>query len=192
MVGISRRSNFFDLTLANKVANKEPNMKTNRWIVLGALAGLAAAGGVAQAKKISNRQVLERWFEVIDAKQLDKFGDVETADMEMKTPMGVTKGTQGHVQMTRMFAAAFPNFKHTVSHCVESAENIACEGKFAGDNTGPMMMPNGQSLPASNKHVEFDFACAAIVKNGKIASAHAYFDMLGMMQQLGAIPGGKS
>jgi predicted ester cyclase len=165
----------------------KPNMKSTRWIVLGALAGLAASAGVAQAKK-TNRQIIERWFEVIDAKQFDKFGEVENADMEMTTPMGVMKGTQGHVQMTKGFAAAVPNFKHTISRCLESGETIACEGKFAGDNTGPMMMPTGQSLPASNKHVEFNWAGIATVKNGKVANVRVYFDMLGFMQQIGAIP----
>jgi predicted ester cyclase len=163
-------------------------MNMNRWIVVGALAGLGFGAGAAQAKKESNRQVLERWFEAVDSKQTDKLAGVETADIEMKTPMGLTKGTQGHVQMTRMFAAAFPNFKHTLGRCVESGETIACEGKFTGDNTGPMAMPNGQTIPATSKHVEFEWAGMAQVKNGKVASANVYFDNMGFMQQLGLVP----
>ena len=88
-------------------------MSTNRWIVVVALAGVALGAGVAQAKKEPNRQVMERWFEAVDSKQADKLASVEAADIEMKTPMGLTKGSEGHVQMTQMFAAAFPNFKHT-------------------------------------------------------------------------------
>ena len=94
----------------------------------------------------------------IDSKQTDKLAGVEAADLEMKTPMGPTKGTEAHAQMTKMFAAGFPNFKHTISRCVESGDTIACEGKWAGDHTGPFAMPNGQSVPATNKHVEFEWA----------------------------------
>ena len=36
---------------------------------------------------------------------------------------------------------AFPNFKHTITRCIESGDTVACEGKFTGDNTGPMAMP---------------------------------------------------
>src|SRR5262245_7997500 len=157
------------------------------WIVAGTLAGLVTANAV-HAKKETKRQVIDRWFERIDSKQLDKFGEVETVDLDMKVPSGPVKGTQGHQQLTKMFATAFPNFKHTVTQCVESGDAIACEGRFAGDNTGPMMMPTGQTMPATNKHVDFEWAGVAKVKGGKVSSVHVYFDMMGFMQQLGAGP----
>jgi predicted ester cyclase len=163
-------------------------MSMNRWIVVGALAGVALAAGAAQAKKESNRQVMERWFEAVDSKQTDRLAGVETADIEMRTPMGLNQGTEGHAQMTKMFAAAFPNFKHTLGRCVESGDLIACEGKFTGDNTGPMSMPGGQTIPATNKHVEFEWSGMAQIKNGKVASANVYFDNMGFMQQLGLVP----
>lgn len=76
-----------------------------------ARAGVALGVGAAQAKKESNRQVMERWFETIDAKQTDNLAGVDAADIEMTTPMGLSKGTETHAYMTKMFAAAFPNFK---------------------------------------------------------------------------------
>jgi len=148
------------------------------------LAGLAAASAV-HAKKESNRQIINRWFERIDSKQLDKLGDVEAVDIEMKVPTGPVKGTQGHQQLMKTFATAFPNYKHTVTQCVESGDTIACEGRFAGDNTGPMMTPTGQTMPATNKHVDFEWAGIAKVKDGKVSACHVYFDMMGFMQQLG-------
>lgn len=163
-------------------------MNTNRWIVAGALAGVALGAGVAQAKKEPNRQVMERWFEAVDSKQTDKLAGVEAADIEMKTPMGLSKGTEAHAQMTKMFATAFPNFKHTLGRCVESGDMISCEGKFTGDNTGPMSMPNGQTIPATNKHVEFEWSGMAQIKKGKVAAADVYFDNMGLMQQLGLVP----
>jgi predicted ester cyclase len=165
-------------------------MNTNRWIITAALLGVVALG-TAQAKKDSNtnRQVMDRWFEAIDSKQVDRLGDVETADLEMKMPGPMLiKGSDGHKQMTKMFATAFPNFKHTVSRCVESGDTIACEGSWGGDNTGPMTMPTGQTLPATNKHVSFDWGGIATIKNGKVTTVHVYFDNMGFMQQLGAMP----
>jgi len=163
-------------------------MKSNRWIVVGALAGLALVAGAAQAKKESNRQVIERWFAAVDSKNVENFAAVEAPDLDMKTPMGAFKGTAGHQQMTKGFAAAFPNFKHTVGRCVESGDTIACEGAFSGDNTGPMTMPNGKTIPATGKHVTFEFAGVAVVKNGKVAAVNVYFDNMGFMQQLGLAP----
>jgi predicted ester cyclase len=157
-------------------------------LFLAAAALVSAVALAATGAKKTNRQVVERWFEIVDGKQFDKFGEIETADLEMTVPMGPVKGTEGHVQLSRGFAAAFPNYKHTLTSCVESGEAIACEGTFAGDHTGPMAMPNGQSLPATGKHVEFGWAGMARVKNGKVASVHVYFDNLSFMTQLGVIP----
>jgi len=158
-------------------------INTGHWIVVVTLAGLAAASAV-HAKKESNRQIINRWFERIDSKQLDKLGDVEAVDIEMKVPTGPVRGTQGHQQLMKTFATAFPNYKHTVTQCVESGDTIACEGRFAGDNTGPMMTPTGQTMPATNKHVDFEWAGIAKVKDGKVSACHVYFDMMGFMQQL--------
>jgi predicted ester cyclase len=154
------------------------------------LGTLAAGANAVQAKKATNRQAVDRFFEVVDGQQFDKFADVETPDMVMKTPMGVMNGIEGHKQMTHGFATAFPNFKHTISQCVEAGDLISCEGKFTGDHNGPMMMPNGKSIPATHKHVEFEFAGFGRVKNGKVAEMHAYFDNLAMMRQLGLMPSG--
>jgi len=163
--------------------------KTKRWMVLGALAGLAFGTGVANAKKETNRQVMDRWFATVDSKQTDKLAALEAADFEMKVPgMPVIKGPEGHAQLTKGFATAFPNFKHVVSRCIESGETIACEGHFVGDHTGPMGMPNGQSIPPTNKHVDFEWGGIAVIKNGKLASCNVYFDNMALMGQLGLLP----
>src|SRR5258708_25505361 len=154
-------------------------MKTNhRIVIIAALAGLTIGAGAraVQAKKAgagSNREVIDRWFAAIDSKQPDRLGEVETTDIEMKMPFGPMKGTQAHAQMTKMFATAFPNFKHTVSRCVESGDDIACEGRFTGDHTGPMAMPTGQTVPATNHHAEFDWAGTVRVSGGNVAPSSA-------------------
>jgi len=164
-------------------------MSTNRWIVGGALAGLLVGAGMASAKKETNRQVMDRWFATVDSKEIEKLAGVEAADLEMKLPGGMNlKGTAGHQQLTKGFATAFPNFKHTIKRCVESGDAISCEGTFAGDHTGPFAMPNGQSVPATKKHVEFEWAGFATIANGKVATVNVYFDNMGFMQQLGLVP----
>jgi predicted ester cyclase len=152
-----------------------------------ALTLLAAAPATA-AKKLSAKEFMERYFVAVDSKKPEKIAELDAADIDFMTPMGTFKGVAGHLQLTSGFATAFPNFKHTVSRCIEQAETVACEGSFAGDHTGPMMMPNGQSIPATNKHVEFTWGGIATVKGGKIASLHVYFDTMAMMQQLGLVP----
>jgi predicted ester cyclase len=150
---------------------------------------LVAAGGAAHAaKKETNRQVIDRFFTIVDGKDLNKLAEVDAVDLEMTTPMGPVKGLEGHKMLVKGFAAAFPNFKHTTSRCVESGDLISCEGTFSGDQTGPMMMPDGTSIPATKKHVAFPYLGIARIKDGKVAELHVYFDLMGFMGQLGLLP----
>jgi predicted ester cyclase len=154
-----------------------------------ALAIAALTGSpTANAKRETARQVMDRFFAVVDSKALDKLGEVDDAELVMQTPMGMMKGVEGHRQMLTGFATAFPNFKHNTSRCIESGDLISCEGLFTGDHTGPLMMPDGRSVPATKKHVEFTYAGIARVKSGKVAELHVYFDNMGFMMQLGLVP----
>jgi len=137
--------------------------------------------------KLTNRQFIDRYFEIVDSKNVERFAEIDSPDLLMKVPMGTVRGIEGHQGLTRGFAAAFPNFKHTVTSFLESDDRIACEGTFVGDHTGSMMLPNGQSIPASNKRVEFEWSGHMRVQNGKVAELHVYFDSASLMAQIGAI-----
>jgi predicted ester cyclase len=153
-----------------------------------AVAVLASTGSTIAANRQSNRQVIDRFFEVVDSKRFDRLGEVDAPTLVMTTPVGAVSGPQGHAQFVKGFATAFPNFKHTVTRCVEAGDEISCEGTFSGDHTGPMMTPDGKVIPATQKPVEIPYAAFAKVKDGKVAQLHVYFDMMGFMQQLGLIP----
>jgi predicted ester cyclase len=150
--------------------------------------GTLAMGGAALAKKQTNQQVIDHFFQVVDAKQFDRLGEVDAPDMVMNMPMGAVKGPEGHAQLIKGFAMAFPNFKHNTGRCIEAGDVISCEGEFTGDHTGPMMTPDGKTIPATQKHVEFPYAGVARIKNGKVAEINVYFDVMGFMQQLGVVP----
>jgi predicted ester cyclase len=156
---------------------------------LAALALTLLAAAPATAKKLTAKEFMEKvYFPAVDSKQPEKLAEVDSPDLEMVTPMGTFKGVKGHQQLTGGFAAAFPNFKHTVARCIEQGETAACEGSFSGDHTGPMMMPNGQSIPPTHKHIDIPWGGLATIKGGKVTSIHVYFDTTLMMQQLGLIP----
>lgn len=151
-------------------------------------ATLIGVGATAiAAKKSTNRQVIDRFFEIVDGKKFDRLGEVDAPGLVVKMPLGVVNGLEGHKQVLQGFATAFPNFKHSSNRCFEVGEAIACEGTFSGDHTGPMMMPDGKAVPPTHKHVEFAYAGVARVKDDKITELRIYFDMMTFMQQLGLL-----
>src|SRR4051812_3800383 len=104
---------------------------------------------VAAAEPKGNRAVVDRFFAVVDGKNVAKLAEVDAVDLDMVTPMGPVKGLEGHKQMIKGFATAFPDFKHTVTRCVENGDMISCEGTFAGTHNGTMTMPDGTQVKAT-------------------------------------------
>jgi predicted ester cyclase len=135
----------------------------------------------------TNRQIIEQWFQIIDAKKVERLGEIESADFVMQLPIGEVRGPAAHAELVKGFATAMPNFKHEVTRSLESGDSIACEGTFLGDHTGPMMTPDGRTIPASGNRVAFPWLGIATVKAGKVTQCNVYFDTMALMKQLGAI-----
>jgi predicted ester cyclase len=153
-----------------------------------ALAAVLAVPALADAPKESARKTIDRFFAIVDAKAVARLAEVETPDIDMRTPQGASVGIAAHAQSIQGFAMALPNFAHTIERCVEQGAWIACEGTFRGDHKGPLHMPDGSQVPATGKHVEFPFTAIARVQDAKVASFHVYFDPTAMMRQLGLMP----
>ena len=87
------------------------------------------------------------------------------------------------------FIGAFPDLNFTLKTVVESGDTVAFEGAGKGTHKGPMASPAGE-IPATNRPMEFRFAAFLRVNGqGLIAEERRYFDMAGMMQQLGLMQG---
>ena len=83
------------------------------------------------------------------------------------------------------FFGAFPDLNFTLRTAVESGDTVAFEGTGKGTQKGPMAGPAGE-IPATNRPMEVRFAAFLRVNDqGLIAEERRYFDMAGMMQQLG-------
>jgi predicted ester cyclase len=163
-------------------------MKNTKNALTALVLTLLSAAPAGAAKKPSPLEFMERYFAAVDTKQPERLAEVESPDVVMVTPGGTFKGLEGPTQMITMFGTAFPNFKHSVSHCIQQGDELFCEGHFTGDHTGPLRSPTGQTVPATGRHVEFPWLGLATVKNGKVTVVHVYFDSMVMMQQLGLVP----
>ena len=95
------------------------------------------------------------------------------------------KGRDAIRQDIADFIGAFPDLVFTLKTAVESGDTVAFEGTGTGTQKGPMAGPAGE-IPATNRPMEVRFAAFLRVNDqGLIAEERRYFDMAGMMQQLG-------
>lgn len=57
--------------------------------------------------------------------------------------------------------------------------------RFHGTMTGPMVLADGTSIPPTGKRFEVDFCTVARWQDGQIVEENLFYDMVGMMSQLG-------
>jgi hypothetical protein len=50
-----------------------------------------------------------------------------------------------------------------------------------------MRTPDGQEMPASNRHGSVHACQVMQIEGGKIQATHAYFDLMTILQQIGAM-----
>jgi predicted ester cyclase len=56
---------------------------------------------------------------------------------------------------------------------------------FSGTHKGPMTVPEGNSIPPTNKKFQVDFCTVAHWNNGQIDEENLFYDLGGLMRQLG-------
>lgn len=96
---------------------------------------------------------------------------------------GRTTGREEEKQLTRMFLASFGNFRTTIEQCFADGDRVYVYWTALGTHQGPFA-----NIPPSGKQVRMSGMEIHRVENGRIAEIRAEFDMMGLMQELGAIP----
>lgn len=82
--------------------------------------------------------------------------------------------------------SAFPDVKGQALRTVADGEAYAVEWTMQGTHTGPLLMPDGSSVKATNQAVRFTAALFGRVgPNGRILEERRYYDLAGVMGQLG-------
>jgi steroid delta-isomerase-like uncharacterized protein len=96
---------------------------------------------------------------------------------------GPVRGVAGWKQLFDGFLAAFPDYRETVDDLVADGHRVAARIAFGGTHRGDLI-----GLPPTGKPVTVTGMAILRIAGGRIAEQWAAVDMLGLLQQLGAIP----
>ncbi|MEE9593762.1 MAG: ester cyclase [Thermoplasmata archaeon] len=99
-----------------------------------------------------------------------------------------SKGRAAHREEAQAYVTAFPDIQFEEERSFGQGEWVCDVYVATGTHTGPLEGPGGQALPATNKPLRLEFCGVTKFEGGKIAEEHNYFDLLGMMAQLGLAP----
>lgn len=136
---------------------------------------------------MSNRAVVEKYFANM-ATNLEEALAQFAPGAEFVAPVGQVPFPDGVRMMLMAYNAAFPGNRFEVRTWIEEGDNLVAEGTWIGTHRGPMLMPGAPPVPPTGMAVRAPFVTIFRMKNGKIASHRAYWDLAGFMGQLGIAP----
>lgn len=95
-------------------------------------------------------------------------------------------GKDKYVQHVRRWKAAFPDLHADVRTIVESGELVICELEWTGTQKGTLDGPLGPIHP-TNKKGSLRAVLVMSIRNGKVAEARHYFDLMTVLRDLGLL-----
>jgi steroid delta-isomerase-like uncharacterized protein len=131
-----------------------------------------------------NKALVRRVFEEgINRKNLAVFEAVIgptyiNHDMPMSVP-----GPEGFKQVVGAFLTAFPDMQITLEDVLAEGDKVVTRGVFRGTHRAEFL-----GVPATGKPVEVKYIDLWRLENGQPVENWVQIDMLGLLQQLGAVP----
>lgn len=123
-------------------------------------------------------------FEVANQKDPDAYLEVLHEDfLNHSAPPGMANDREGYRQIYGMYVSAFPDFEITVEDIVAEGDKAMTRWTARGTHQGELM-----GVPPTGKEVEMTGLTFNRVADGKIVEQRENADMMGLLQQLGAIP----
>jgi steroid delta-isomerase-like uncharacterized protein len=135
-----------------------------------------------------NKATAQRWFsDIIMAGQLSVADEIYDANHIFHDPHappgGWPNGPEGAKMVAAIFGGSFSDWDITVEDQIAEGDRVATRWKSSATHTGAL-----QGLPPTGKTVRVTGVNVSRFAKGKIVESWSNFDMLTLLQQLGAIP----
>ena len=132
-----------------------------------------------------NRAIVRRWIETFNNPYTPQNEvDVLAPDYVAHAPwLPDPLDLEAWARFTAAFVEAFPDLRLTVEDVFSSEDMVAARVSFRGTHRGEF-----QGIPPTGKEVAFSSIEIDRMVDGKVQEHWFEMDLLGLMQQLGAIP----
>jgi steroid delta-isomerase-like uncharacterized protein len=127
--------------------------------------------------------VLRHWEEVVSKGKLDLIDEIFAPDFVAHEADQDIRGPEGVRQFILMLRAAFPDLQVTVEDVLAEGDKVVQRWSAHGSHQGELM-----GLAPSGKRISVAGMTISRFEEGKVAEEWELYDMMGMMQQLGALP----
>lgn len=138
---------------------------------------------MSEANKSVVRQIEEAW----NANQLDRLDALFAPGFVQHASVPGRPATlENAKQMHQMSVQAMPDRKTEIMEMIAEDDKVAVRVRITGTNTGgfPWL-----GVPANGNKVDVEWISIYTLKDGKVTEHRALMDVMGLVQQLGALPG---
>jgi steroid delta-isomerase-like uncharacterized protein len=131
-----------------------------------------------------NKAVVRRWIEAYNDRDTQGEAAARTPDFVAHVPAAPGPlDSAAWTQFTTAFSAAFPDLRLAVEDIVAEGDRVVARVAFRGTHRGAFM-----GIPPTGKDVAFSSIEVDRMAGGLVAEHWVELDLLGLLQQLGAIP----
>jgi steroid delta-isomerase-like uncharacterized protein len=132
----------------------------------------------------NNKRLADRvWEEVWHQGHLDRINELFASDFVRHDPGRTLRGPEENRQFISGLRAAFPDLRVVVEDQIAEGDKVCVRYRFQGTHTGPFL-----GIPATGKQIAYSGILIYRIAGDKIDEQWTEFDLLGFLQQLGALP----
>jgi steroid delta-isomerase-like uncharacterized protein len=137
---------------------------------------------MSEQNKAAARRIAEEFFAGGNFKIADELVDASFVGHDIASPEPI-RGPEGLKQQAKGYRDAFPDLNLTIEEQIAEGDMVATRWTATGTHKGDLfgISPTGKQTTVGG--MTFDR-----FSGGKIVESWDYWDALGLMQQLGAIP----
>jgi steroid delta-isomerase-like uncharacterized protein len=134
-------------------------------------------------------QAAREEIDAFNASDWDRLAAGATDDVVHEEPATGRRvqGKDALVELNRAWREAYPDAKGTITDSFACGDRVALRITWEGTQSGGLPLPGGGELPPTGKRVTVQGCQLFRIADGKVAESAHYFDLLGMMEQLGTI-----
>lgn len=131
-----------------------------------------------------NRNLNLRWIQAFNERDWATEAACKSADYRAHvTGAPGPLDTSAWAGFMQTFTAAFPDAQIETGECIAERESVATRWTITGTHRGDF-----QGVPATGRQIVLEGLDFSRVVDGKIAEHWAQFDVVGVLQQIGAMP----
>jgi steroid delta-isomerase-like uncharacterized protein len=137
------------------------------------------------SKQEQNKQIVSQFFETLDRQDTEMIDQlVSSTNYSLHfSGMPPMDWNENKKEFLAPFTKAFPDLRRNIVDMVAEGDKVAVSINVTGTYKGEF-----QGIPPTGKQVSFTAMDILTIIDGKITEEWATADMMGLMQQIGAIP----